>query len=223
MREMTNRITNTEMVKSRLDWLYKTSGTSALITALLLLYAMINMITAVLLPGGVSGVKLPLQDNWLIVIFKLLAGFSGSQIDLLQVINPLDVAILALVGVTFFGLSAALRRTSKIWSTIALTLPFLGIILFIITRTAGRSVVMIAGIVISIVMLRNDSFNKGIAYMGIVASALLLVGDFTAGVVHSDIITTLFGTGYVLMMIWFFLIAGRLFLLSLSILKQGRQ
>jgi hypothetical protein len=66
---------------------------------------------------------------------------------------------------------------------------------------AGRSAVMIAGIVISIVMLRNDDFSKRIAYTGILASALLLVGDFTAGVVQSNIIAMLLATGYVLMMI----------------------
>jgi len=220
---MTNRITNTERVKSRLDWLYTTSGTAALITGLLLLFAAINLITAVLLPGSVNSLKLPLQNNWLIVIFKLLAGFSRSQMDLLQVVNPLDIAILALVGVMFFGLFTALRRTSKLWSTIALALPFLGIILFIVTRMAGRSAVMIAGIIISIVMLRNDSFSKSIAYMGILASVFLLVGDFTAGVVQSDIITIFFAAGYVLMMTWLFLIAGRLFQLRLSVLKPGWQ
>jgi hypothetical protein len=198
-----------------LDWLYKTSGTAALINGLLLLFAVINVITATLLPGDVGNVKLPLQDNWLIVIFKLLAKFNGSQMNLLRVVNPLDIAILALVGVMYFGLFAALRRTSKLWSTIALALPFLGIILFVVTRMAGRSAIMIAGIVISIVMLRNDDFSKRISYTGILASALLLVGDFTAGVVQSNIIAMLFATGYVLMTIWFFLIAGRLFQLSL--------
>jgi hypothetical protein len=185
----------------------------------LLLLGGISLIAAALQPGTISIWWLPLRDNWLIVIFKLLAKFSRIQIDLLQVLNPLDIAILALVGVMFFGLFVALRRTSKIWSTIALVLPFLGIILFIVTKTAGRSAVMIAVMIISILMLRNDSFNKVTAYIGIISSVLLLVGDFTTGVVYSGILTTLFGTGYVLMILWLFLIAGSLFQLRLSAVK----
>jgi hypothetical protein len=64
--------------------------------------------------------------------------------------------------------------------------------------------------------VHNDDLSKKIAYMGILAGVLLLVGDFTVGVVQSDIITMFFAAGYVLMMIWLFLIAGRLFQPSLS-------
>lgn len=223
MNEMMNQVTNAETAESRPSWLYKTSGAAALITGILLLIAVISLIAAVLQPGAISSWRLPFQDNWLIVIFKLHAGFSGVQIDLLHVLNLLDIAILALVGAMFLGLYAALRRTSRIWSIIALALPFLGMVLFIATRTVGRSSVMGAGLVISIVMLRNDIFNKVTAYMGFLASVLLLVGDFTAGVLHSDIITTLFGIGYVLLMTWFFLIARRLFQLGPSVVKEEAQ
>jgi hypothetical protein len=203
-----------ETTDSRWKGFYKVGGTAALIAGILLVIAMISLITSVFQPGAInSGLSL-FQNNWLIVIFKLHAGFSGVQIDLLHILNFLDIATLALVGTMYLGLYAALRRTSRIWSIIALALPFLGIVLFIATKTAGRSAVMGAGLVISVVMLRNSIFNRVTAYMGILASVLLLVGDFSAGVLHSNIITTLFGIGYVLLVTWFFLISRRLFQLG---------
>jgi hypothetical protein len=71
-----------------------------------------------------------------------------------------------------------------------------------------------AGLVISFLMLRNKTFSRVTAYMGILASVLLLVGDFSAGVLHSNAIAALFGIGYVLLTTWMFLIAQRLFRLA---------
>jgi len=41
-----------------------------------------------------------LQDNWLVIVFKLQVGFGGVQIDRLHVLDFPDITILALVGVT---------------------------------------------------------------------------------------------------------------------------
>lgn len=204
----------TETASSRWNWLYRIGGTAALIAGVLFLIAVFDLIITWLQLGTTNGWLSPFQNNWLAVIFKLHAGFGGVQIDLLHVLNFLDIAILALVGTMYLGLYAALRRTSRIWSSVALALPFLGIVLFIATKTAGRSSVMGAGLVISVVMLRNNIFNKVTVSMGILASVLLLVGDFSAGVLHSNIITILFGIGYVLLMTWLFLISRRLFQLG---------
>jgi hypothetical protein len=206
--------TNNGTADSNWKSLYRIGSVGALMAGILLLIAMISLIISVLQPGAINGWLSLFQNNWLIVIFKLHAGFSGIQINLLHILNILDIAILALVGTMYLGLYAALRRTSRIWSIIALALPFLGIVLFIATKTAGRSAVMGAGLVISIVMLRNKIFSRVTAYVGILASVLLLVGDFTAGVLHSNTITALFGIGYVLLMTWIFLIARRLFHLA---------
>jgi len=132
------------------------------------------------------------------------------EANLLHVPNLLDIAILALVGTMCLGLHAALKGTSKIWSLVALALPFIGIILFTTTKLSGRSSVMGAGLIISLVMLRNNTFNKVTAYMGILANVLLLGGDFSVGIPHSNLISTLFGIGYVLLAVWFFLLGRRL-------------
>ena len=82
-----------------------------------------------------------------------------------------------------------------------------------------------AGLVISLVMLRSRShvFGKVTAYMGVLASVLLLVGDFSIGMAHSNIIATLIGIGYVLLMTWFFLIARRLFQLGSRAISRKRR
>jgi hypothetical protein len=213
--EMMNQVTEAKTVDSRWNWLYKVSSAAALIAGGLFLFAVIDLITAVLQPGTLNGWLSLFQNNWLVVLFKLNAGFNGVQFDLLYGLNPLDAAIMALAATMYLGLYAALGRTSKIWSIIALVQPFLGIVIFIATKTAGRSTVMGAGLVISFVMLPSNIFGKAIAFVGILASALLLVGDFsTTANSHSNIIAILMGIGYVLLMTWFFLIARRLFQLG---------
>jgi hypothetical protein len=214
-----NRIVNAETAESRWNWLYQVSGAASLILGVLFLIAMTSLFAAGLQPGTINGWLSPFQNNWLVVLFKLNAGFDGVQFDLLYGLNPLDIAIMALVATTYLGLYAALRRTSRIWSIIAAVMPFLGIVVFIATRIAGRSGMMGAGLVISFVMLRSNIFGKVTAFVGILSSVLLLAGDFgTTGNSPSTIVAVLIGIGYVLLMTWFFLIARRLLQLGQGVL-----
>ena len=74
-----------------------------------------------------------------------------------------------------------------------------------------------AALVASLVMLGSALFKKTAAYVGIAASVLLLAGDFSAGAIpHSPFVASLFGAGYVLLVIWFFLVGGRLLALGLE-------
>jgi len=211
----TNRVTDTKTAGSRWNWLYKISGLAALIVGVLFVIGMMSLIIAGLRPGAITGWLSLVQNNWLIVLFKLNAGFEGVQFNQLHGLNPLDIAILALVATMHLGLYVTLRRTSRVWSMIAAVMPFLGILLFIATKIAGRSGVMGAGLIISLVMLRSNIFGKAIAIVGILGSVLLLAGDFgTAAESHSNLVAALVGIGYVLLMMWCFLIGRRLFQLS---------
>jgi hypothetical protein len=191
-----------ETASPRLKSLYQVCGAAATIAGALLLFGVINIWLS------------SFQDNWLVIIFKLQVGFGGVQTDRLNVLDFPDIAILALVGVTVLGLYAALKGASKIWSLIALAQPWLGLVLFIVTKNAGRSGVMGAVLVISAVMLRNDIFNRSTACMGILAAVLLLVGDLSAGMLHSNVIAILFALGYALMVTWFFQVARNLLKIS---------
>jgi hypothetical protein len=162
------------------------------------------------------------EDLWLIIIFKLHAGFSGTQLNQLTGLNLLDLVFLALVGVAHVGLHTVLRRKSRIWSIVAAVQPWLGIALFIATDSAGRSAVMGAALVASLVMLGSTAFKKTTAYIGILASVLLLAGDFSAGVIPpSPVVATLFAIGYVLLATWFFQVSGTILGLASGPSRSG--
>jgi hypothetical protein len=208
--KMMNAVIDAETADSNWKSLYQVSGAAALTAGALLLIALVSLIITEL-ELDMSGWFSLFQNNWLVVLFKLNAGFNGVGFDLLYGLNPLDIAIMALVATMYLGLYIALRRTSRIGSLLAAIQPFLGIMIFIATNTAGRSAVMGAGLVVSLVMLRSNIFGKVIALAGLVASVLLLWGDLsTTPDSHSTIIAILIAIGYVLLLTWFFLIAQRL-------------
>jgi hypothetical protein len=156
-----------EAMDSRWNWIYKFSSVTALIAGILFLIAGIELIIMVFQSGTING---SFWSNWLILLFKLHAGFNGIQLNQLYVLNLLDIVIMVFIALTFLGLYVALRRASKIWSIIALIQPFLGILIFIATQSAGRSAVMGGILVISFVMLQNNTFKNFTAFLGIIAS-----------------------------------------------------
>jgi len=176
-------------------------GVSAMLVTAVLLASLLSFFVA--LPG--LGLR-----NWLVVLLELNAGTGGLPVDPLRVLNPLDFAVLVLVGITFLGLQPALRRVSRVWMAIAVAMPFAGIALFAITRLAGRSTVMGAGLVIALLMLRGTGFSRPLAYTGILANAFLLVADFATGTSLAPLAAALVGVGYVLLVAWFLLIGARL-------------
>jgi hypothetical protein len=204
-----NQPADTETPGSRWNWLYKLGGAAALIVLGLFAVGIFDLFTESV-------------GNWLIVLFKLNVGADDVQAASLSVLNFLDIVIMALAGTVFIALCAALWRTNKIWPALAASLAFLGIVLLIITRTAGRSGLLLGALIVSAVMLRSHVFGQVTAYVGIVASVLLLfVGDIgTSLFSSSNIIAVLIGIGYVLWMAWFFLVGRRL--LRLGDGKPGR-
>jgi hypothetical protein len=201
----------------RLTWggLYKVSGAAALAAGALLLAALVDFIIAGFQSGMTNGWLSLLGDNWLMTLFKLHAGVEGVQMGQLYAFNYLDITIMAIVALMFLGLFAATMKASKFLSLIALVQPFLGIAIFAMTGTAGRSAIMGSVLVISLAMLRNHTFDKAVAYIGLLASVFLLSGDLSVGFTRSGAIAFLVGAGYVLLMTW-------LFLVSRSLFRRGR-
>jgi hypothetical protein len=204
--------------------LYKARGVAALLVGVLFLAGLVDLILTGL--GAETAARwLSLAgSNWLVVLFQLNAGFSGVEYGLLYQLNPLDIAILALAGIAFLGLYVALRSTSKIWSLIAVIQPFLGIVLFVATKTAGRSAIMGATLVISLVMLRSHLFSRLIACIGLFASVLLLAGDMgTTPGSQSSILALFIAVGYVLLTTWYFVIGRRLLHLGQALTPHVRE
>lgn len=196
---------------SRWSSLHKAGAGAALIAGASLLVGMISLVISILQPGTNSWLLL-FQSNWLVKIFALHAGFNNIQSDL-HGFNLLDIVILLLVAVMCISLSTVFKRGRKAWSLIAFALSLVATILFLITQEAGRSTVMLAVLIISIVMFGAKTFSKVTIYMGILASVSLFVGDLTVGI-QSNAITICFGIGYVLLTAWFFLMARSLFRLD---------
>jgi hypothetical protein len=218
---MTDQVTDTRTESSRWFWLYKISGAAALLAGLLLLIGMISLIMSALQPAFPKGWLL-LTNNWLVVIFKLHAEFSDVRADALHSLNLLDMVFLIIVGLVSLSLATVFGKARRIWSIIAFALSLLGLLLYFATQMAGRSTVMLALLIISLVMLGSETFGKIIVYAGILASIFLFVGDISVGI-QSSIITILFGIGYVLLIMWFFLVAGVFFRLGSGALKEKVQ
>lgn len=196
--------------RSRLVLLDRLSAAAAVMVGLLLTVGLAGLLGATLRPNSPDGWSLPLQDNWLARIYKLLAGFGGDQAGKLHEVDLLDIAILALVGIVFLGLFAELSQVSRLWSLLAALSPFAGIGLFLATASAGRTGVIGAVLIVSIVMLWSTSFGKPVAAVGILASVLLATGDVSSSAGPLLVIGVLFGLGYVLVTAWFFLVAAAL-------------
>lgn len=207
------QVTDGQAASSHPHRLYRIGGVAALVVLALFLIGLVGAIAVGLQRAAASGPRTPFPDNWLVVLFKLNAGFAGVQPGSLNVLNPLDLAIMALFCAMLAALGVALRRAHRVWPLVAAVLPFLGIPLYLATGTAGRSALLVGGLVISAVMLRSNVFSRASAYAGIGAGALLFfAGDLgTAIFSSSTIIAVLIGIGYVLWMIWFFLVARTLF------------
>jgi hypothetical protein len=204
--------TSSKTTDSGWGWLRNLGGVVALLTGLLLLIGMISLITTVLQPGPANGWLMLFRNNWLVKIFILHAGIGSIPADL-HGLNLLDIVILLLVSMLCLSLSSTFRSAGKVWSLIALALSLIAILLFVTTQVAGRSTVMLTVLINSFVLLRDKAFGKVTSSAGISASLLLFVGDLTVGV-HSNAITVLFAVGYLLLTIWFFLVAQALFRLG---------
>ncbi len=164
---------------------------------------------ALLMPGAGSLPTL-LRGNWLITIVRLLAGDAAIQASELYRLNALDLVLLALTAVTQAGLYCTVRRNHQVLALLALVQPPLGILLFLLTHSAGRSAVMGATLAMPVAMLGSQNFGKWTARMGLLASILLLLGDFGAGLAPNSMLAVATGIGYMLLTCWLFVVGRRL-------------
>lgn len=165
-------------------------------------------LVAVILVGGLKSLLGVLQGlglhNWLVLLFQINLG--RVDYDSLKVLNPLDFAILLLVGLALIGLWPVLARGRKIWISIAVAQPFLGIVLLISTHLLGRSAVMGGGLVAAFLMLRTPRYKLA-GWLGILATSLLLVGDFGTTGSPVPLLAACIAAGYLLLLAWFAWIA----------------
>jgi hypothetical protein len=147
-----------------------------------------------------------ISDNWLIIIFKSHAKFINTSTNPLHGISCYDIFILILFTCICTSLFITLGKKYKIWFMIAISLVIAGVIIFLITQLAGRSAFMASGLIISIILMSEATQSNVAGITGIISNTLLLLGDFTVGTTFK-IIPVLFGLGYILEIIWIFMIA----------------
>lgn len=176
----------------RVVTLPRVGGSAALVTDAILFLGLVGLAAQ---QQGL-GVK-----NWLIVLFQINSGYF--RLDSLRTLNPIDVAVLALVGLTFLGLWPTLGRLHRIWMGIAIAMPFAGIAVLLITGLSGRTAVMGAGFIVAVLMLVSLRNRRWLAPTGLVANGLLLIGDFGTGVLPGALLTVPIVAGYLLLMSWY--------------------
>ena len=191
--------------KKHSAWKYMNiiGGTAILILTAFFLIAIIEIIT---------GWFELFQNNFIIQLIKIHAEIIDEE--LLVGINSLDMTILILFTIMTITLYPVLNQINKAWTIIALSQPFIGITLFIITQEPGRTVVFSTGLTISIIFLRSDIFNKKIAYIGILANSLLLIQDLSLAFFYSIVMGIIMSIGYIILILFYILIAWKLYILT---------
>ncbi len=102
--------------------------------------------------------------------FAFIAKDLGLSIaELVMVGDSYDNDILGANAVGIRGLWPLLATGRRIWISIAVALPFIGIPLLAVTHLAGRSAVMAAGPIVSVLMLRTPGYKR----LGYVSSRTL--------------------------------------------------
>jgi hypothetical protein len=195
--------------------IYAVGGVSALILLGLLIIGAAGVVR--LLSGSAPVGRLELlEGNWLVVLFKANIPGSGVGEGSLAVLNPLDLAIMVLFVIMSIALSVALRHAGHTLAVIAVVLAILGIPVFLATGMAGRSAVLVSGLVLSVAELRANAFSKRNACLGIAASALLFFGgDIATALLRPSVsVAALIAVGYLLWLIWLLFLAFRLLGLS---------
>lgn len=146
-----------------------------------------------------------ISNNWLVTIIKIQLNLINNH-DSLSGINPYDIGIIFMFLFVCLALFEKFRYQYKVWFVISISLLVLGIIIFIITNLAGRCAFMASGLIISSLFFSKNIHSKIVGLTGIAANILLFAGDFTVGA-NIKIIPYLFGVGYLLLIIWIFMIA----------------
>lgn len=240
---MTNQITHAETIDSAWKGLYKVGGAAALIVAVLLPIEII-VFTAYPLPSTVIGYFTLFQSNRLIglidlylleipvyalfvplflALYAALRRANESYMALATTLAIIGIAVFLATNNPFSMLSLSDQYAAA--TTDAQRSQFLAAGQAMLANTNQRAVegfnmgfflVSVAGLIVSAVMLRSNTFSKVTAYVGILANALSLADYFRLAFVPAAVLLLLFlaMASCLLLLIWYILIARRLYQLG---------
>ncbi len=169
------------------------------------------VLAAATLLGGAAGMAMGRRrwSPWLALLYGYNARYRVSSRDALRGVHPVDVALLLLAGATYAGFWPGPGTSHVWWMTLAFAQPLLGIPLLMVTKLSGRSGVMGGALVLSILMLVTGT-SSAVAWLGLSASILLLVGDFGTGARPSRLLAGALAVGSCALIIWFGALAALL-------------
>lgn len=235
-----NQLTDVEIADSNWKSLCKFGGAAALIVAVLFPIEIIVMI-AYPLPSTIIGYFTLFQSNRLIGLLDLYLLEIPAYILFVPMFLALYAALrrtnescmalattLAIIGITVFLATnnpfsmLSLSDQYAAATTDAQRSLFLAAGQAMLANTNQRAVdgfnmgfllVSVAGLIVSAVMLRSNIFSKVTAYVGILANALSLAEYFRLVFVPEEVLLLLFLalTSCLFLLIWYILIARRLF------------
>jgi hypothetical protein len=206
---MVNSAAVVSSVPAGVQMICRLAGAAAIACSFIVLGGVVAVLIRGLQGNFANGDLGTLGNNWLVTLFRLHFGVDGLTNELLHGIRLIDMLILALTAATGIGLWFALKSTSSIWSVVGMALPFVGIILYILTQLAGRSAVMAAVLAFAVIAFWSPGFGRIAPCIGLLAGALLLLGDLTEPL-HSKVIAWIIAAGYVLLAVWFVLVGIRM-------------
>ena len=241
---------STETADSAWKGLYRVGGAAALIIAVMYLIAMAIYIPAYRAgppPSNVIEWFTLFQNNWLTGLFFLgLADiaitifWAPMSLALYAALRPVNKTCLIVATPLVFVGMAVYLATNTAFSMLSLSHQYAAAatdaqeslilaagqaILAVSQGTGalmGMSLVWVAGLIISAVMLRSKIFSKVTAYVGILGFALLLASvpfatytttESQTGVVAAIVAVSYIGGG-VLSLIWYILVGLRLYQLG---------
>ncbi len=235
-----NQLTDVEIADSHWKSLYKFGGAAALIVAVLLPIEII-VFTAYPPPITVIGYFTLFQSNRLIglldlylleipvyalfvpmflALYAALRRANESYMALATTLAIIGVAVFLATNNPFSMLSLSDQYAAA--TTDAQRSLFLAAGQAMLANTSQRAVggfnmglllVSVAGLIVSAVMLRSNIFSKVTAYVGILANAVSLAEYFRLVFVPEAVLLLLFLAlaSCLLLLIWYILIARRLF------------
>jgi len=239
---MTTQVANVETADPAYNSLYKLGGVAAIIVAVLTLGEVVGF-TFYPQPGTVSGWFMLFQSNRLIGLLDFWGLEVPMYLMFILVFLALYVALrkanqslmaialtFALLGIGIFFATnnpftmLSLSNQYSAATTDAQRSTLLAAEQVVLANTNQRAVggfnmglflVSVAGLMISSVMLRSNSFNRPTAYLGILTFALSLADYLRQALTSSVIITLLVILPNVLfLVIWFVLVGRRLYQLG---------
>jgi len=239
---MTTQVTNTEAVAPAYKSLYKLGGIAAIIVTALTLAEVVGFIFYPQ-PSTISGWFMLFQSNWaiglmdfwglevlmyimfILVFLALYAALRKTNEGLLLIALTfalLGIGIFFATNNPFSMLSLSNQYAAAVTDAERSTLLAAGQAALANTNqraiggfNMGLFLVSVAGLIISLVMLRSNSFSRLTAIMGILTFTLSLADYLRQALTSSVIITLLVILPNVLfLVIWFVLVGRRLYQLG---------